>query len=140
MRARSVTLILAALFCLLFATTTTADSEINEGLWEITTKVEMEGMPMTMAPITNTQCITKETLVPKSDQPGQECKVTNHKIEGNKISYDMECSGPGGSVKAHGEATYTDDTMTGKMEMNIPGQGDMKMIMKQSGKRIGPCE
>jgi hypothetical protein len=140
MRTPSVTLILTALFCLLFTTTATADTDMKEGLWEITTKIEMEGMPMTMAPITNTQCLTKDMLVPKSDQPGQECKITNQKITGNTISYDMECSGPGGNMKAHGEATYNGDTMTGKMEMNIPGQGDMKMTMKMTGKRIGPCE
>ena len=140
MRAPYVTLILATLFTLLSATTAAADYDINEGLWEITTKVEMEGMPMTMAPFTNTQCITKDTLVPKSDQPGQECKLINQKITGNTITYDMECSGPGGSMKGHGEATYTGDTMTGKMEMKMPSQGDMKMIMKMSGKRIGPCK
>ena len=138
MRSRSVTLILTVLFCLLIAATA-AGSDVNEGLWEITTKVEMEGIPMTMAPVTNTQCLTKDMMVPKSGQPGQECKITNQKTTGNTLSYDMECTGPGGSVKGHGEATYTGDTMTGKMEMNIPGQDDMKMTMKMTGKRIGPC-
>ena len=140
MRILSATLILTVLLTLLFSATATADNDVNEGLWEITTKLEIEGMSMTMAPMTNTQCITKDMLVPKSDQPGQECEITNQKTTGNTISYDMECSGPGGSVKGHGEATYTGDTMTGKMEMNMPGQGDMKMTMKMSGKRIGPCK
>lgn len=140
MRTPSTTPILAALFCLLFSATVTADTDINEGLWEITLKAEIEGMPMSMPPVTNTQCITKDTLVPKSDQPGQECQITNQKTVGNTITYDIECSSPGGSMKGHGEATYTGDTMTGKMEMTMPGQGDMKMIMKMSGKRIGPCK
>ena len=140
MRAPSVTLILTALFCLLLAATATADSDINEGSWEITVKVEIEGMPMTMPPITNTQCITKDTLVPKPDQPGQECEITSQKTARDTITYDMECSGPGGSMKGTGEATYTGDTMTGKMEMKMPGQGDMKMTTKMSGKRIGPCK
>jgi hypothetical protein len=140
MRTPYVTLILAALFCLLFSATATADYDINEGLWEITLKTEIEGMPMTMPPVTNTQCITRDTLVPKSNQPGQECEITNQKIVGNTITYDIVCSGRGGSVKGHGEATYTGDTMAGKMEMNMPGQDDMKIITKMSGKRIGPCK
>jgi hypothetical protein len=140
MRASSTTFISAALFCLLFSPTVTADSNINEGLWEITTKVEIEGMSMTMPSTTNTQCITRDTLVPKYDQPGQKCEITNQKTVGNTIIYDMKCSGPGGSMKGHGETTYTGDTMTGKMEMNMPSQGNMKMIMKMSGKRIGPCK
>lgn len=140
MRILSATLILTVLLTLLFSATATADNDVNEGLWEITTKLEIEGMSMTMAPMTNTQCITKDMLVPKSDQPGQECEITNQKIAGNTLTYDMECSGPGGSMKGHGEATYTGDTMTGKMEMNMPSQGDMKMTAKMSGKRIGPCK
>ena len=140
MRILSLTLVFTALFCLLFSATTTADYDINEGLWEMTVKVEIEGMPMTMAPITNNQCITKDTLVPKSGQQGQECEIVNQKTEGNTLTYDMECSGPGGSMKGHGEVTYTGDTMTGTMEMNMPNQGNMKMITKMSGKRIGPCK
>ena len=140
MRTPSVTLILTALFFLLFSETATADYDINEGLWEMTVKVEIEGMPMTMAPITNTQCITKDMMVPKSGQQGQECEITNQKTVGNTLTYDIECSSPGGSMKGHGEATYTGDTMTGTMEANMPCQGDMKMITKMSGKRIGPCK
>lgn len=140
MRTPSVTLISAALFCLLSAATATADYDINEGLWEITVKVEIEGMPMTMPAVTNTQCITRDTLVPKSDQPGQECEITNQKTVGNTLTYDIVCSGPGGSMKGNGEVTYTGDTMTGTMKTNMPSQGDMKMITKMSGKRIGPCK
>ena len=140
MRTPSVTLILTALFFLFFSETATADYDINEGLWEMTVKVEIEGMPMTMAPITNTQCITKDMMVPKSGQQGQECEITNQKTVGNTLTYDIECSSPGGSVKGHGEVTYTGDTMTGKMETNMSSQGDMKMITKMSGKRIGPCK
>jgi hypothetical protein len=140
MRVPYVILVLAALFYLLFSAAATADYDINEGSWEITLKTEIEGMPMTMPPVTNTQCITRDTLVPKSNQPGQECEITNQKTVGNTITYDIVCSGRGGSVKGHGEATYTGDTMTGKMEMNMPGQDDMKIITKISGKRIGPCK
>jgi hypothetical protein len=139
MRALVGTLILAALSCLLFAATAAADYDINEGLWEITVKVEIEGMPMTMPPITNTQCITKDTLVPKSDQYG-ECRIINQKTVGNRLTYDIACSGPGGTVKGSGEVTYTGDTMTGSMETNMPSQDDMKMTTKMSGKRIGPCK
>lgn len=140
MRILSPTLIFTALLTLMFSATATDDYDINEGLWEMTVEVEIEGMPMTMAPITNTQCINKDTLVPKSDQFGQNCEITNQNTEGNTLTYDIECSGPGGSIKGHGEVTYTGDTMTGTMETKMPNQGDMKMITKMSGKRIGPCE
>jgi hypothetical protein len=140
MRISSIAVTFTALLSLFSSATAIADYDINEGLWEITVKVEIEGMSMSMPPITNTQCITKKTLGPKSNQQNQECKIINQKIEGDTISYDIECSGPSGSMKGHGKVTYTGDTMTGTMEMNTPSQGNMKMITKMSGKRIGPCK
>ncbi|MBW2035678.1 MAG: hypothetical protein JRI94_19290 [Deltaproteobacteria bacterium] len=44
--------------------------DMQEGLWEITSKMKMRGMDMPS--YTHTQCITKKDLVPQSSQPGQE--------------------------------------------------------------------
>jgi Protein of unknown function (DUF3617) len=49
---------------------------MKEGLWEITTKMKMQGMDM--PPVKHTQCITKDDLVPRgSQQPGQECEIAD---------------------------------------------------------------
>ena len=47
-----------------------ADSVPNmqEGTWEITTTMEMQGMTTSMPPVTYTQCLTKKDLVPQGSQ------------------------------------------------------------------------
>ena len=44
--------------------TTVVFAELKEGLWEITSQVEMKGMPQSMPPTTFRQCITKGNPVP----------------------------------------------------------------------------
>jgi hypothetical protein len=50
-----------------------AGSELNmqEGKWEITTKMEIPSMPMDMPPMKHTQCLLKKDIVPQSSQAGQ---------------------------------------------------------------------
>ena len=72
-----------------------ADSVPNmqEGRWEITTKMEMPGMPMNMPPMTHAQCLAKEDLVPQSSQSGDECKITNVEVSGDTVTWVMQCKG-----------------------------------------------
>ena len=67
----------AALVVLLFAFSVSfagSGPNMQEGKWEITTKVEMPGMPMNMPPMTHTQCLTKDDFVPQNSQSGEECQ------------------------------------------------------------------
>jgi len=117
-----------------------ADSGPNmkEGLWEITTKMQMQGMDM--PPVTHTQCITKNDLVPQgSQQPGQECKITDVKTSGNTVTWTMKCTGQGGEVIGSGEITYSGDRFKGTMTITM-SRGNMEMSSHLSGKRIGKCK
>jgi hypothetical protein len=127
-----------------------------DGRWEVKTEMSMQGMPagMNMPATTTTQCVTKEeaTDVSKAIQPpagrgGQQsdCKMTDHKISGNKITYTMTCTTPQ-AMTATGEAVYTGDTYTSTMTMNMsmPGRGGgaaqpVVMTTKATGKRLGDC-
>lgn len=118
-----------------------AGSELNmkEGEWEITTKMEMPGMPMEMPPTKHTQCITKKDLVPMSSQPGQACKLTDSKITGNTVTWTMQCSGQGGEMKGTGNITYTGDSFKGTIKMEMP-QADLEMTGHVTGHRLGSCK
>jgi hypothetical protein len=130
-------------FVLLFvlASICFADSvpDMREGKWEITTQVEMPGMPTNMPPMKTTQCLTKNDLVPQNSQPGQECSFPETKVTGNKVTYTMECKGKGGEMKGEGEITYSKDTFKGIMKMKMP-QANMEMISHMEGRRVGACE
>lgn len=110
--------------------------DMQEGLWEITSKMKMRGMDMPS--YTHTQCITKKDLVPQSSQPGQECKISNYKIEGNTVTWSIQCSTQDGEMTGTGRITYSGDSFEGTMKMIMGGSG-MEMTTYMSGRRIGDC-
>ena len=122
-----------------------AGVDLHEGLWEITTKMEMQGMPMQMPARKHTQCLTKKnmlkTMVPKEQDQGEECKITDQKISGNTVTWTMKCKGED-AMEVTGKTTYHGDTFEGTITMipNNPEEGKMKMINHISGRRIGECK
>jgi Protein of unknown function (DUF3617) len=118
----------------------------RDGLWEVKTEMQMEGMPMTMPPTTSQQCITPaEANDPSKAAPqgrgrggrgGQDCKVSDYKTEGNKVTWTMKCEGAQ-AMTGSGEIVYSGDTYTGTMKMDMGGRG--AMTMKYTAKRLGDC-
>jgi hypothetical protein len=122
----------------IFVSVSFAGSIFKEGLWEITSKMEIPGMPVPMPPITYRQCMTNQNPVPNQSQPGQECHMKNLKTKGNIVSWEMVCDSPQGEVKSSGKITYKGDRLDGVVMMDMPGQGQMKTTM--TGRRIGKCK
>ena len=116
-----------------------ADSSpaMQEGLWEITTELEMEGMPMKMPPTTFTQCLKKGQAVPMDQKPGQQCKIKDVTTEGSTTRWSVECSGSGGQMTGKGTASYSGDNMEGSMHMQTQG---MTMTSHYKGRRLGACQ
>ncbi len=118
-----------------------AGSKINmkEGKWEVTTKMEMQGMPMNMPPVTNTQCLTKKDFIPQSSQAGQECKITDQKISKNTVTWTVKCKGQGIESKGTGKITYNGSSFKGIIKVSTI-QPKMEMTTHVSGRRIGNCK
>ena len=111
--------------------------DMQDGEWEITTRVEMPGMPVQIPPMTVTQCITQKDLIPPSEQPDSECSVTHNQISGNTVTWSIDCKGEGGNTRGDGRITYHGDRFEGSMKISMP-EG-ISMTNQMSGKRIGPC-
>ena len=111
---------------------------MQEGKWEVTTRMEMPGMSMSMPAVTSTQCLTKKDFVPQGSQQGHECKVTNTKVDGNTVTWTVKCSGQGGEMTGTGRMTYSGSSFKGTIEMTMT-QSNMKMISHMTGHRIGDC-
>jgi len=110
---------------------------MKPGLWEITTSMEMPGMPFQPPTQTMRHCYTeqevKEEPVPKNDN----CKITDFKSSGSKVSWKLECKGEMAG-KGEGEITYQGDSAyEGKATIQTQG---MTMTTKYKGKRIGECK
>ena len=112
---------------------------MQEGKWEVTTRMEMPGMSTSMPAVTSTQCLTKKDFVPQGSQQGQECKITKTKVDGNTVTWTVKCSGQGGEVTGTGRMTYSGSSYKGTIEM-IMTQSNMKMIIHINGHRIGDCK
>jgi hypothetical protein len=111
-------------------------------LWEITSKMEMEGMPMAMPAQTQQACLPKDkkpdSMVPKNES--SDCKMTEQKQVGNKMTFKMACSGKD-PMTGSGEITSSGNTYSGKMQISGKMEGE-SIDMKQSfsGKKLGSCE
>jgi hypothetical protein len=112
---------------------------MQEGKWEVTTRMEMPGMSMSIPEVTSTQCLTKKDFVPQGSQQGQECKITKTKVDGNTVTWTVKCSGQGGEVTGNGKMIYSGSSFKGTIEMTMV-QSNTKMISHINGHRIGDCE
>ena len=116
----------------------------RDGRWEVKMEMEMPGMPQAMPARTTIQCITPDDAKdPQKSMPengrgrgASNCKMSDYKTEGNKVSWTMKCEGPE-AMSGSGEFIYGTDSYTGTMKME-GGRG--AMTMKYTGKRLGDCE
>jgi hypothetical protein len=136
MKLRGLFVLAVALFVTpLFA----ADSPQKPGKWKVTMQMEIPGMPIKMPAINTEVCVTEEDLkdpnkaVPKDAK--SDCKVGDYKVDGNTVTWTIDC--PKQQTTGTGEITYTADSYSGTMKMNVQ---DQEMTTKYSGKYLGACD
>ena len=122
-----------------------AEVNMQEGNWETTMEVKMEGMPVPMPPVVSKvqQCITKKDLVPKTANKEQKCDIKSQKILGNTVSWNMVCVDKNGTMESQGEITYAGSSYQGAVKTKTttkdrPGKA-MTSSIKMTGKRLGAC-
>jgi hypothetical protein len=130
--AGAVAVLLAALVAAL-----PASAQGKDELWEISSKMDMPGMPMAMPAQVNRVCVGKnrkdEDLVPKQSN----CRMVDSKRVGSKFTYKMECTG-NEPMTMLGEITFGNNAYDGQMRMTMTKTSDT-MNMAVSGKRVGDC-
>lgn len=119
--------------------------DMQEGSWETTIEMKMEGMPFPMPPMTTTitQCLTKKDMVPNTGTKEQKCDIKNQKIVGNKVTWTVICVDKEGRTEGNGEMTYAGTSYQGvlKTKMTTAGSSEtMHSTIKMKGKRIGNCQ
>jgi hypothetical protein len=131
--------VIAALLCILVvpAMASAADS-IRDGLWEISSQVEMPGMPMKIPPTVMKHCYSKDDVKDQKKFIAREknCSVTEMKSSGNKVSWAMKCTGENAATMT-GETVFGSDSYTSVMHMKTQGHN---MTTKVKGKRLGDCK
>jgi hypothetical protein len=150
-------------FCVLVAGGSRAHAiEMTEGEWEIVseTSITMGGMSMPGMTSKETYCLTREDPVPATEK---DCKVVDHKVVGNKVTWHIVCK----EGEGEGEITYAGSgrSYAGAFRMKTTEGAEVSkkrteksaakakqktaaegaegeaatMTMKLSGKYLGPC-
>ena len=107
-------------------------------LWEVTSQMSMEGMPMSMPARTIKVCSPKEWKEPPGPADEQmKCKNSDFKRDGAKVTWKLVCAGPpemtgGGEITRNGADSYT-----GTIKFTS-SQGTM--TIKLNGRRLSACE
>jgi hypothetical protein len=126
-----------------FVSTPVRAIDMQEGMWEHTMEVKMEGMPGVPAmPFTTKQCMTKKDLVPQSSENKENCKILEQKITGNKVVWKAKCTEKNSVIESEGEITYSGTSYSGTQKTKITEKGGQVMTSttKMKGRRIGDCK
>jgi hypothetical protein len=123
-----------------------AAPNMKEGLWEITVKMDMAGMPASMPPRTMQQCITRKDLedprkvTPSADSRDSRCEVTDHKVQGNTATWRITCKGAQ-EMTGNGSITYSGTSYNGSTHITMKqGNQTTAMTMNYAGKYVGDCK
>jgi len=132
--------LIPALLILFAVTACSSEPSMEDGIWEMTSTMEMEGMKGmsgNMPPMTYRECLTSKNMVPTQKRRNQDCEILEQDISGDTVTWKMRCTTNGMVSQMSGSSTYNGDTMKGNMQMT---SGAMKMSSHITGKRLGPCK
>ena len=108
------------------------------GLWQIKMQMEVPGMPFKMPAINTEVCLTEEDIAnPQKavpNDPKSKCTIGDYKVDGNVVTWTVDC--PKDKTKGNGEITFTEDSYTGWMKMQM---GEQEMTTKYTGTYKGDC-
>src|SRR5262245_18162093 len=104
-----------------------AAPNMKPGMWEITMKMDMPGMPGGMPPQVVKQCLTqKDAENPQKFAQGgsgsERCQFSNYQLKGNTASWDMACKGAE-EMTGSGTMTFAGDSYTGTTRMSMKSGG-----------------
>jgi Protein of unknown function (DUF3617) len=115
-----------------------ADAADQPGdLWQVTSKMVMEGMPMAMPARMSQVCAPKVwTQPPAGGGDGQHCTRSDFTMNDGTATWTETCSNP--AMTGHGEMTrHGADAYTGAIHFE---SADGNMTINIDGQRVGGCD
>ncbi len=107
--------------------------------WEITNKMEMQGM--SMPGMTTKVCMPKGGEKDPRNSADKDCEMTDMKVSGNKSSWKMRCNKDGETMTGSGEMSTTADRTEGTINMTTrQGSMSMSFVNKRLGGACDPDE
>ncbi len=131
-------ILVASAFVVFSSIPSIAAPEMRDGKWEISTTMEMPGMPYKIPPTVVSHCYSKDDVKDQKKvvaNKNSDCTVTDMKTSGNKVTWKMKCTGKSKGT-FDGETVFGKDTYTSTMNMKSEGRS---MKTKIKAKRVGAC-
>lgn len=130
--------LLAATLSLLCPLSIVAGEPPPGDLWEITSKMSMEGMSFGMPAQAMKVCAKKNPEEPPGSADGQRgCVNSDMKRAGNKVTWTSTCTGSP-KMTGQGEITYEGtDSYTGTIKY-VTDHGNMTIAL--TGHKVGGCD
>ncbi len=131
---------IVVIFGLLTHASSFAAVNMQEGKWDITLEMKIEGVPFPMPPIKFARCLTKEDMIPQEKKKDQDCRTTS-KTKGDTVNWVTVCKDKSGTTESTGSVTYKKGSMNGTMKSTTTDDKGAKSVsnMRVSGKRTGAC-
>ena len=117
---------------LLFA----SHAQAKDWVWELTTRMDMPGMPAGMGTQKNTSCIPEGRESEPDDKSKNDCNITDRSTSGKITRFTMKCKE--GTAKMEHELISA-ERWRSKMQMTGNGR-DEEMTILTDAKRMGPCD
>lgn len=137
---------LLALLALAAMPALAGESPMKPGMWEVTTEMNMQGVPYKMPPMTFKHCVTPEMLAKdqglgeQKSPPGSHCERTKMKISGSQAEWAVSCTG---KTEMSGSGTLTwdsPDSYHGETHLTMDMNGHTTNVTQtMQGKRLGQC-
>ena len=122
-----------------------AGPDFKEGEWGVSYRMEVVGMPFPMPPITakKSVCLNQKNYIPDNAQQGQDCKISDQKVNGNTVTWTMHCKTRDGTIEGQGRITYHGERYDGVMEAKLIAADHSDMPIRyrydMKGERLGAC-
>lgn len=107
----------------------------SDELWEVSTQMNMAGMPPGMGAQKTQVCTEKGDQKKAMTRGNDKCKVKDFKQSGNSVHMEMSCPEGDAVLDTTYNAAHTEYKGTMKMTSS---RGDMTMTM--NGRKIGTCD
>ncbi len=108
--------------------------------WEVTVKMEMQGMPFAMPGQTLKICLPKggESDPRYTQGKDSNCTITDVKRSGNTVKFKSTCVDKGETMNIVGETSHSGSSFKSNVKMSGKSEGEaVDMETSSSGKRIG---
>jgi hypothetical protein len=133
---------LAVLLCPGLAAAATG-LDLQEGYWETKVTVGVQGGILPLPVIKSGKCITRQDPLPNSVESSKmHCRVFDKAIDGNDVSWRLECGDDKGKMEGQAKITYMGDQFTGNMDAlvtQVEGNRHAKLEYVMKGARVRAC-